>query len=189
MELPSELSTNNTAHISKLNLDVSAMLAYCSSVCNGSCSKYEFTVPVLAQQAAWEKERPVKPILDMLFKDKKLYCCKTAYDNFENILTTVGGPNEQIRGKELLGRLTVLPDNATVKDTAQIDDDTEIFSKVQFTRDKKLDVGGKIKERSLVIFKFGDQIQAVTVSANDGFVRAAKQQVYIYFTFHAAKIN
>lgn len=64
----SELSTKCTSHISKVNLDVSAMLAYVSSVTNGSCDKYEFSVPVLSQQAKWECERPQKPILDEFFK-------------------------------------------------------------------------------------------------------------------------
>lgn len=40
-----------------------------------------------------------------------------------------------------------------------------------------LPIGGKVKERSFIIFTFGDRIQAITVTANDGFVRAAKQQV------------
>lgn len=57
-----------TSNISKVNLDVSAMLAYVSSVTNGSCDKYEFSVPVLNQQAKWECERPQKPILDEFFK-------------------------------------------------------------------------------------------------------------------------
>lgn len=64
----SELSTNSTSNISKINLDVSAMLAYVSSVTNGSCDKYEFSVPVLRQQAKWECQRPQKPILDDFFE-------------------------------------------------------------------------------------------------------------------------
>ncbi|KRT82155.1 hypothetical protein AMK59_3260 [Oryctes borbonicus] len=179
----SELSTKNTSHISKVNLDVSAMLAYVSSVTNGSCDKYEFSVPVLAQQADWECKRPVKPVLNEFFKDKKLYCCETAKQNFVNILNTVGGPNERIRGFELLERITVLPDNATASDTAECDNNLEIFNSVQYTPDKALSVGGKIRERSLIIFTFGDQIQAVTVTANDGFVRAAKQQGIHFVVF------
>lgn len=54
-----------------------------------------------------------------------------------------------------------------------------MFSNIQFTSNKVLQLGGKIRERSLIIFTFGDRIQAVTVTANDGFVRAAKQQVSI----------
>lgn len=68
----SELSTKCTSNISKVNLDVSAMLAYVSSVTNGSCDKYEFSVPVLSQQAKWECERPQKPILDEFFKGKTI---------------------------------------------------------------------------------------------------------------------
>lgn len=69
-----ELSTNNVSSISKLNLDVSAMLAYCSSVTNGSAEIYDFDVPVLKQQAAWERLRPQKPILENFFEGKYISC-------------------------------------------------------------------------------------------------------------------
>lgn len=46
------------------------MLAYCSSVTNGSANLYDFNVPVLKQQAEWERLRPQKPILDAFFKGK-----------------------------------------------------------------------------------------------------------------------
>lgn len=64
----SDLSTKNISNIPKVNLDVSAMLAYCSSVTNGSATLYDFNVPVLKQQAEWERLRPQKPILDAFFK-------------------------------------------------------------------------------------------------------------------------
>lgn len=66
----SDLSTKNISNITKVNLDVSAMLAYCSSVTNGSASLYDFNVPVLKQQAEWERLRPQKAILDTFFKGK-----------------------------------------------------------------------------------------------------------------------
>lgn len=66
----SELSTKYIANIPKVNLDVSAMLAYCSSVTNGSANLYDFNVPVLKQQAEWERLRPQKPILDGFFTGK-----------------------------------------------------------------------------------------------------------------------
>ncbi|KAJ8929580.1 hypothetical protein NQ314_017717 [Rhamnusium bicolor] len=178
-----DLSTKNVSNIAKLNLDVSAMLAYCSSVTNGSANMYDFDVPVLKQQAEWERLRPQKPILDKYFKGKKLYCCDTAKNNFINIVKTVGGLNEKIRAEELLERLTVLPDGADSKDTIEEDNVDEIFSKIQFTMDKSLKLGGKIKQRSLTIFTFGDRIRAVTVTANDGFVRAAKQQGINFVVF------
>lgn len=65
--------TMEETSISKVNLDVSAMLAYVSSVTNGSSDKYEFSVPVLSQQAKWERERPQKPILEEFFKGNFLY--------------------------------------------------------------------------------------------------------------------
>lgn len=105
-----------------------------------------------------------------------MYCCQTAKDNFDNIVRTVGGPNENIRAKELLDRLTVLPDDADYRNTSDNDQCNEVFSKVQYANGT-LNVGGKIRQRSLTIFTFGDRIRAVTVSANEGFVRAAKQQV------------
>lgn len=76
-------------------------------------------------------------------------------------------------------RITVLPDNATHLDTVENNEDSDIFNQVQFTADKSLSVGGKIRQRSLKVFMFGDRIKAVTVTSNDGFVRAAKQQVNI----------
>ncbi|KAL1505890.1 hypothetical protein ABEB36_005344 [Hypothenemus hampei] len=178
-----DLSTKNIGNIKKLNLDVSAMLAYCCSVANGSAYLYDFDVPVLKQQAEWERQRPVKPILNKFFKDKQLYCCQTAKESFENIVKTVGGPKEKIRAEELLKRIKVLPDTATYKDTDEGMETNDIFNQVQLTPDKNLKVGGKIRQRSLTIFLFGDRIQAVTVTSNDGFVRAARQQNINFVVF------
>ncbi|ENN78836.1 hypothetical protein YQE_01129, partial [Dendroctonus ponderosae] len=107
---PQDLSTQNIANIKKVNLDVSAMLAYCCSVTNGSAYLYDFDVPVLKQQAEWERLRPVKPILDEFLKDKRLYCCQTAKESFENIVNTVGGPTEKIRADKFMKNVTLLPE-------------------------------------------------------------------------------
>lgn len=185
MRIPnaSDLSTKDIANINKLNLDVSAMLAYCSSLTNGSAKLYDFNVPVLKQHAEWERLKPQKPVLDSFFKDKKLYCCQTAKDNFVNIVETVGGPSEKIRAEELLSRLIVLPDDADYTITNDNEEFEDIFDKVQYSDEKILKVGGKIKKRSLVVFTFGDRIKAVTVTANDGFVRSAKQQGIHFVVF------
>lgn len=113
----------------------------------------------------------------MFFLGKRLYCCETAKASFDEIVRTVGGPGEKIRAKELLEQVVVLPDDASAADTVEGSEESEIFSNVQYSPDKILAIRGKIRERSLIIFTFGDRIQAVTVTANDGFVRAAKQQV------------
>ncbi|KAG5888793.1 hypothetical protein JTB14_007069 [Gonioctena quinquepunctata] len=179
----SDLSTKNISNINKVNLDVSAMLAYCSSVTNGSANLYDFDVSVLKQQADWERMRPQKPILDSILEGKTIYCCETARDNFLNIVETVGGPGEKVRALQLLDMMIVLPDDADFKHTGNDQQFHEIFDKVQYSDEKKLKPGGKIKERSLIIFTFGDRIQAVTVTANDGFVRAAKQQGIHFVVF------
>lgn len=94
-------------------------------------------------------------------------------------MNTVGGPNEKKRAEEFLAGIVVLPDNATALDTVETNANNEVFDNVQFTSNKTLAIGGKIRERSLIIFTFGDRIQAVTVTSNVGFVQAAKQQVCV----------
>lgn len=42
---------------------------------------------------------------------------------------------------------------------------------------QNLKVRGHVRLRSKIIFNFGHRIKALTVSANEGFVRAAAQQV------------
>ncbi|XP_022908756.1 UPF0415 protein C7orf25 homolog [Onthophagus taurus] len=179
----SDLSTKNTSQINRINIDVSTMLAYVSSVTNGSCKNYDFNLighSVLAQQARWEIERPVKPILEAFFKGKRLFCCQTAKEDFINILKTVGGPNEKIRGFKFLEMITVLPDDATNDD---IEANCGFNSVIQYSGETLLEIGGKIRERSLQIFSFGDRIRAVTVTSNDGFVRAAKQKGVNFVVF------
>ena len=78
-------------------------------------------------------------------------------DDFMTILETLGGEGEKIRAKELTLRIKVIPD--------------QISDKVQ-----KLKTGGKVRERSKVIFGTGDYLKVVTVSANSGFSRAAQSQ-------------
>ncbi|CAH0702762.1 unnamed protein product [Spodoptera exigua] len=147
--------------IKTLNLDVTAMMAYVSNMTNGHCN-YIFKQEVLTQQAAWEAERPVKPILERLFKDKTLVCCRTAWDDFEKIVNTLGGPMEIKRTQELKNVVKVYPDDYGGED--------------DYPR-KNLKVRGHVRLRSKIIFNFGHRIKALTVSANEGFVRAAMQQV------------
>lgn len=153
--------------IKTLNLDVTAMMAYVSNMTNGHCN-YIFKQEVLTQQAAWEVERPVKPILERLFKDKTLVCCRTAWDDFEKIVTTLGGPMEIKRTQELKNIVKVYPDDYGGED--------------DYPR-KNLKVRGHVRLRSKIIFNFGHRIKALTVSANEGFVRAAMQQGITYASF------
>lgn len=69
------------------------------------------------------------------------------------------------RANELLAHVTVVPNMVSAHIEAQ------------------LKLCGKIKQRSLAVFGTGDALRAVTVSANEGFIRAAKSQV-IRISYH-----
>ncbi|XP_068631201.1 UPF0415 protein C7orf25 homolog isoform X2 [Battus philenor] len=97
--------------IKTLNLDVTAMMAYVSNMTNGH-HNYVFKQEVLTQQAAWEAERPVKPILERLFQGKMLVCCRTAWDDFEKIMNTLGGPSEKTRTARLKEMVIIYPDDS-----------------------------------------------------------------------------
>jgi hypothetical protein len=53
--------------VTKLNLDITAFLAYLSNICNGH-SNVKFPKIILANQAKAEQVRPQKPILDKIFQ-------------------------------------------------------------------------------------------------------------------------
>ncbi|XP_011870007.1 PREDICTED: UPF0415 protein C7orf25 homolog isoform X2 [Vollenhovia emeryi] len=159
-ELDVDLQSLNTsvlsAEIKLLNLDVSALLAYVTNMANGY-NNYVYREPLLTQQAEMERKRPIKPILENLFRDKELMVCRTAYDNFTNIIDVIGGPRETQRAQELLKKMRIVDDVTT-------------------GRIMELRLGGKIKDRSRLIFATGESMKSITVSANEGFVRAARMQ-------------
>ena len=136
---------------SRLNLDITAMIAYVSALTNGG-NNFTFREPVLCQQAAWERERPVKALLDSVFSGKQLLCCRSAMEDFKTILATLGGEGERARADQLVARVTVV-------------DDQESF------RSSQLEHSGKINDRSRTIFGTGDVLKVVTVTANTGFIR------------------
>jgi hypothetical protein len=132
------------------------MIAYVSALTNGH-AEYTFREPIMTEQAAWERKRPVKPILDKMFEGKELICCAAAMRDFERILDTLGGDGEKERAMALVKRLHVVPDAMS-------------------SRLANLFMCRKIKDRSRAIFGTGDNLRVITVSANSGFVRAARGQ-------------
>lgn len=57
----------DSVEITKLNVDITTLLAYVSAQSNGS-NNWEFKDPVLTQQAARERTNPVKPFLEKTFE-------------------------------------------------------------------------------------------------------------------------
>jgi len=141
---------------SKVNLDITAMIAYISALTNGR-NNFEFKEKILSEQASWEKKSPVKPFLDSVFENKELVCCASAMKDFQSIVNTLGGPGERVRAAELTKRITIVPDTES-------------------PRTLTLENSAKIKERSRNIFGTGDALKILTVTANTGFLRAAKGQ-------------
>ncbi|XP_063985072.1 UPF0415 protein C7orf25 homolog isoform X1 [Diachasmimorpha longicaudata] len=142
--------------VETLNLDVSTLLAYVSNMTNGY-DNFIYLESLLTLQAEWERNRPLKPFLDQLFHGKSLQVCRTAYKNFMDIVNVIGGPQETARSHELMSRVVV------------VEDATE-------GRILNLSIGGKIKPRSRLVFATGESTRSFTVSANEGFVRAARMQ-------------
>jgi hypothetical protein len=141
-----------------LNLDVSTMLAYVSELSNGGVNCH-FEEKLLADQAEVERKEPIKPILDSIFAGKRLIACETAVKSFDEIIKLLGGPNEKKRAEDIKSRCEIFPD-------AEIDPQ-EVLN---------IELTSQIKERSRKIFAFGIINQAITVSSNCGFVRAAKMK-------------
>lgn len=150
----------NTTEVdsSTLNLDITAMIVYVSALTNGH-SNYTFQEPILTEQGKRERHNPAKKVLDSIFEGKKLVSCQSAVLDFTSIVDTLGGEGEKLRAKDLLeNRLhAIVPDN--------------ISEGV-----RNLELSDQIKDRSKSIFGTGDSMKIVTVTANKGFVRAAKSQ-------------
>ena len=156
------------ADVSRVNLDVTTLISLVSNVCNGF-TDIEFNDPILNQQASEEQASASLPIISQFIDNKQLYICETALRDFRAIVDVVGGPVEQKRANDLLGRITVVPDQPS-------------------DRALNLPVTSSIRERARTVFGTGDSLKAVTTTANVGFVRAATQAGVKFVTFlHAAR--
>lgn len=153
-------SSTISEHITTLNLDITCLLAYISSLTNPSADHqmgyWQFSEPLLTEQSQWESRNQVKPILDKVFENRRLICCETARESFMEITNLLGGPNEKRRALELMAKVQVLPDVESLGEMSN------------------LKVGGRVKERSLKIFAFGMKHGAATATSNHGFIRSAK---------------
>lgn len=140
----------------KVNLDVTAMIALVSELTNGCCH-FKFQEQILTDQAERERKNPLLPQLNKFLEGKELYACTLAISSFKSILETLGGENEKQRGRELLSRVTEVVNNPS-------------------SRTEQLSSSARIKPRPKTVFGTGDELQAVTLSSNGSFVRAAKEQ-------------
>lgn len=157
-----------TVRCTSINLDITTLIVLTSNITNGECM-YNFKECILTKQAIEEQTDPALGKLQDYLKDKTLICCQTAYDNFQEILNTVGGPSEKKRAEELFQSVKVVPD------------DPAFYA-------MELEESASIKLRSKIIFGTGETLQAITATANTAFVRAAVNQgVRFSAYFHASR--
>ncbi|XP_077998909.1 UPF0415 protein C7orf25 homolog isoform X2 [Glandiceps talaboti] len=159
-----EVSMETTKECDKLNLDITTLIALVSELTHGGCW-YRFKEDVLTDQASRERQSALLPRLCTFMQDKKWFACESAVRDFNTILATIGGKNEKQRAVELLDRITIVPDQVS-------------------QRASELSESGRIKPRSKIIFGTGDRIQAITVTANTAFTRAAADQGVSFDVFH-----
>ncbi|XP_078458994.1 UPF0415 protein C7orf25 homolog [Lampetra planeri] len=148
---------------SRVNLDVTTMLTLVSALSHGG-SHFAFKEQVLAEQAAEERTDPVLPALVHFLHDKLLVACDSAARDFSSILGTLGGPRERARARGLMGRVAVVADGPSARALG-------------------LAVRGRVTPRSVAVFGTGDELRAVTATANAGLVRAAAQQGVAFAVF------
>lgn len=159
---------HHVSHITRVNLDITTLITLVSAVSHGRCHLI-FPEKILTMQAEEERVCPVLPRLLNFMEGKKLYTCQTAVSDFETILGTLGGKSERERAKELMSRVEIVPDQPS-------------------ERSRSLPVTGKLKKRSKIIFGTGDQLHAITMTANSGYVRAAENHGVSFSVFlHASR--
>ena len=151
-----QLKETAVSECKKVNLDVTAMIALVSALTNGSCH-FQFQDQILTEQAERERESPVLPQLNKLLEGKELFACSLAISSFQSILDTLGGPNEKKRARQLLAKVTEVRDDPS-------------------KRTQELSSSARIKPRPKIVFGTGDKLQAITITSNGSFIRAAKEQ-------------
>jgi len=142
-----------------VNLDVTTMLTLCSNLSNVDNSRFPWhktSYKLIAEQAGWELAKKALPIIDNYLKNKKIVVCRTAHQDFMDIVSKVGGEAERERAEQLLARIKIIDDNAS---------NTSLM----------LPTSQRMSDRSVIIFGTGDFHKIATVTANVGFVRAASQ--------------
>merc|ERR1712071_627220 len=144
-----------------LNLDVTTMLSYCSNLANNAdntvhdwgATQYK----LIALQAVSENGGlRVRPMIEKHLKGKHLIVCRTAYNDFKDIVYKIGGVEEKERAETLLSQVQVVDDQPSEQSLT-------------------LPVSQRMSDRSVAIFGTGDHLNIATITANVGFVRAAAQ--------------
>jgi len=146
----------------KINLDTCTMITLVSNLSNGfanyefRCEDSKFLIH-LDRMAVDERQKRVLPEIIEFIRNKEIISSKTAMDEFDRITSLIAGPKEKSRVAQLKKSIKVVEDDISA-------------------RIANLPSSARISERAKIAFGTGETHQAITVSSNTGFIRAARQQ-------------
>jgi len=146
----------------KVNLDTCTMITLVSNLSNGfanyefRCEDSKFLIH-LDRMAVDERQKRVLPEIVDFIRDKEIISSRTAMVEFDRITSLIAGPKEKTRVAQLKKCVKVVEDNISA-------------------RIANLPSSARISERAKIAFGTGETNQAITVSSNTGFIRAARQQ-------------
>ncbi|BFI32499.1 hypothetical protein MPTK2_4g06450 [Marchantia polymorpha subsp. ruderalis] len=152
-----------------INLDTTALIALVSEASNGGAERllslphedmvkrFSSMTAFIREQALSELRRPLVPDIEEAIAYRQPVVSHYVLNEFNSIVSLVGGPKEKDRAEKLIQRLRVVPDAPSARVMA-------------------LPLTGKIKTRHKVVFGTGDLLNVPTLTANMAFVRAARQK-------------
>lgn len=172
-EISDESSEDETEYYGSLckesnivNLDTCCLITLISNLSNGNAN-FKFYLPDnkflihLDQMAIDERSKRVLPDFIHFIKEKEWITAKSAYDEFNKIVSLIAGDQEKIRAQRIRERIRVVPDEPS-------------------QRILELPDSARISDRAKVSFGTGETHGAVTISSNTGFIRASRQKgIYV----------
>ncbi|KAG6556668.1 hypothetical protein Mapa_001609 [Marchantia paleacea] len=163
------LCRSMAAYNGTINLDTTALIALVSEASNGGAERllslphedmvkrFSSMTAFIRKQAISELNRPLVPDIEEAIARREPVVSQYVLNEFNSIVSLVGGPKEKDRAKKLVQRLRVVQDAPSARVMA-------------------LPLTGKIKSRHKVVFGTGDLLNVPTLTANMAFVRAARQK-------------
>ena len=161
----------------RVNVDVRTIISMISDLTHGYRTDLSFD-SVLSSMSAAEDKEPLLPFFQFVLAREdilgseggeggvEMVCCLTAWRQFEKIAALMTGERERQRIERLKKILCLFDDECEA-----MKDDAKCRAKFDDLRGKSVRNGA-----NLAVFKTGEHLKLVTLTANGSFVRAAKSQ-------------
>ncbi|XP_078427383.1 uncharacterized protein LOC144699916 [Wolffia australiana] len=161
-------ASEDTSNLGLVNFDTTALIALISGISNGGAERvlneteddlkghFKGNCEFVLAQAKSELQNPILPEMALAITAKNGIVCETALAEFKELVSMYGGQGEKARADLLLKSVRVVADYPS-------------------TRVSALPTTRKMPLKNKKIFGTGDQWHALTLSANEGFLRAVCQ--------------